>query len=409
MGMKIGELFMALGFDVDDAKLKAFSDQVSKVEGNMLKLSGGAIGALYGFNAFIQGSIQGATALKNLSAATDENIDTVQRWQAAGHLSNIALSYDDVAASILHMNQALSALSVTGENANIFNKLGINAYDQNGSLKKGTQILDEIRHTLPQILERYKGLGGKQGFLGDLGALGINPNMLQALQLSDAAFDKLAQDAVARQAIIDQNVETGQEIEKLIAKLNKLKGDFVASLGPDIEKGLDSVIPHLTNIYNGMKAINDITHGYALPAIIAFVAAFNPLTQTLVIVLALAKALEQIGKALDPAESKKMEGKRIDQIHDLMDWWNGKSKKDFWDIFWNRDPASGKAPNFEDFAKPDRGPTSGQNNTKVDVNVNPTYHIQSAQTPDELATALQRKDEQDRARAYQQAYGAFSQ
>ena len=42
--MKLGEAFVELGFDVDDAKLKDFNDKVNSARNDMLKMAAVATG-----------------------------------------------------------------------------------------------------------------------------------------------------------------------------------------------------------------------------------------------------------------------------------------------------------------------------------------------------------------------------
>jgi hypothetical protein len=53
----VGDLFISLGFQVDNAKLKEFDDKLKGAEKNLVKVGAGAAAAVYGINRFLNSSV----------------------------------------------------------------------------------------------------------------------------------------------------------------------------------------------------------------------------------------------------------------------------------------------------------------------------------------------------------------
>lgn len=63
--MNVGELFISLGFNVDNAKLTEFNDKITSAQKNLVKVGAGATAAVYGINRFLNSSVKSATEMKN--------------------------------------------------------------------------------------------------------------------------------------------------------------------------------------------------------------------------------------------------------------------------------------------------------------------------------------------------------
>ena len=92
--MQVGELFIALGFDVDDAKLKSFNDGIKSSMTDLLKLTGIAAGAVYSVNQFIESSLHNSAALRQFTAETGESAEALKKWQVAAQLANPEIGID---------------------------------------------------------------------------------------------------------------------------------------------------------------------------------------------------------------------------------------------------------------------------------------------------------------------------
>lgn len=99
MASSLGELFISLGFDVDDAKLKSFKDGLVNTQEQMIKLGksaseaiGGISAAFAGVALFVQGSADNAVKLNNMALMFGANAQAAQTFANALHQVNSQVS-----------------------------------------------------------------------------------------------------------------------------------------------------------------------------------------------------------------------------------------------------------------------------------------------------------------------------
>lgn len=77
MGQSIGELFVSLGFELDESKLKSFNNGLNDAYGTILKVAGAA-GLATGFYEIAKGAGNNAVALRDLNSELGVNIKYAQ-------------------------------------------------------------------------------------------------------------------------------------------------------------------------------------------------------------------------------------------------------------------------------------------------------------------------------------------
>jgi Phage tail lysozyme len=87
MAQSIGELFVKLGFDVDDSKLKSFQDSVQSVYSGIKDLAGAAgIGlGVAGFTAMLNSAADAAIQVRNLNTELGISKESARSFAAAWH------------------------------------------------------------------------------------------------------------------------------------------------------------------------------------------------------------------------------------------------------------------------------------------------------------------------------------
>lgn len=88
----LGELFISLGFDVDDEKLKGFEEKLNTTKEGMLKLSAAAVAALGVLTLFVNHAADGAVRLHNMAVQFGVNTQAAQTYANALHQVNTAIS-----------------------------------------------------------------------------------------------------------------------------------------------------------------------------------------------------------------------------------------------------------------------------------------------------------------------------
>ncbi len=313
--MKVGEIFMSLGFDVDDRKLDNFDDKIKSLTANMARLALGAVAAVYAVDRFVQSSIRGAAALRNFNIQTGLSADELQRWQAAGTLSNIALSADDVTASIIALTQNLAQIRLGGGNVAPFQLLGIDIANQDAF-----SVLKQVRESI-QGLDRPTAVNLLQ-------QMGINPGMLNTLLLSQERFDELAESMTRTRATTAALEKLGDVNAKFHRSLSLLKDELVAKYTPAIIRLFDAVtllagaIANVVmDVYGLASSLGDAGEAWKLFAIGVGVAmaALMPLRTTLAAIFLLLDDIATYKRGGKSLIGDALNGGVISQINDIID------------------------------------------------------------------------------------------
>jgi hypothetical protein len=238
--MKIADFFLELGMKADTETLGKVNDAVKTLGKGLaaVQIAWGA--ALFGLERFVNGTLDGVVALKNLNQQTGLSIEKLQEWQQAAQLSNLAISAEQIAASIGNLQQSLSAIKMGQGNAAPFQMLGI---DVNG--KDAFQVLEQVR-------ARIKGLDA--GVATNLiSQLGLNPEMINVLRLSNAEFQKLGQNIFLSRQQRDNIYSLGLAFRELTLRLSALKDQAVAKIAPELERLIKNFFQWMKD--NGDKII----------------------------------------------------------------------------------------------------------------------------------------------------------
>lgn len=301
--MKLGEFFIALGFDVDDQKLKEFNGQLKDGLKDMLKLSAVAAGAVYAVNSFVSGSVAAATAMRNFNLETGNSIENLQKWQVGATLTNAAISADQVTASFQSMATAISDITMGKGNAGAFAMLGVP--DVRG-MDVG-EVLEILRDNFDQNVSEW----GLPQTVNLMKEIGLDAGMINALKMSRKEFDLLVDSKILSPEARAKLVDLGDAITKVKWEFMFFKDQLSADWSPALISTINTVIPFLKDFYASIQAVGGALAGLWLsfdPAWqsamlglgAALVIAFNPVTALFV---ALAAAIYDVGRAIRGLES----------------------------------------------------------------------------------------------------------
>jgi hypothetical protein len=307
--MQLGELFMALGFDVDDAKLDSFSKKIDGLKTSMIITTAKVSGALWAIDAFVSGSIRSSAALANFNNQTELSTQKLQKWQAVAQMTNLAASAEEVLGSIKAVQDNLTQISLGGGNRTPFVLLGI---DTQG--KDAFDVLEQVR-------TRIKGLN-RNTALNLLQQMGISPNMLETLQLTREEFSKMGGEFVRTGKTTETILRLGGAINVLKMNLSLWKDEFVSYVTPALLKGIDAFYRFKDSILNIKTAIdnNPIAWDYIKTGVIALAVALGTLWVALNPIKALFVALffiiDDIASYLNGGDS--IFGRVISQAKELI-------------------------------------------------------------------------------------------
>lgn len=301
--MKIGELFIALGFDVDDKKLKEFNEGIKTGLNELLKMSAVAAGAVYAINRFVSGAVDAATALRNFNNETGESARALQKWQVVSELTNAAVTADQVTSSFKAMSSAISDVRMGKGPSGAFARLGIS---------------DVRDMTVPQVLEQLRanhsmnvGKWKQQGVSNLYKEIGLDLGMLPALQKTREEFEKLGEDLLLTENQRKSLVDLGDAMRMFVKQLEYMQSVLSAEWAPTLMDWMKRAIPIMKDFGLSLAAVasaaaelfNSMGPEWQKGLVVAagaILAAFMPL-RTMFVGLAL--AIDDVGHALRGTES----------------------------------------------------------------------------------------------------------
>ncbi len=295
--MNIGELFVSLGFDVDDKKLKEFNTQIKDGLVDMLKLSAAAAGAVYAINAFVEGSVRSATAMRNFNAETGDSVEALQKWQVVSVLKNSAASADQVTASFRAMASSIADVTMGKGNPGTFAMLGIS--DVRGMDVK--DVLEKLRVNFAKNVQTW----GLTQTVDLMKSIGFDPAMLQALKLGNDEFEKLANNRILSPETRERLVDLGNAISDFSQQWQQAKSQLSADMAPGLITFLHESVPLLKDFALSMLAVGGVVAKFfsenreALIGISVFFGSlFVALFPVTAVVIGLAAAFWDLGRAI---------------------------------------------------------------------------------------------------------------
>ena len=375
--MQVGELFIALGFDVDDSKLKSFNDGIKSSMTDLLKLTGIAAGAVYSVNKFIESSLHNSVALRQFTAETGESAEALKKWQIAAQLSNPEMGIDEVTAAFKRMNAAIAAAQYSGEKGGVFAQLGI----ENVQQKTSAQLLDELRQNFQMNVGRW----GIPKTLDFMEQLGVPKSMARTFQLSDEEIDRMTQGLTITKKQTEEINNLADSLRRVTLEWQHFKDEITAQYSNKLIEFLDNTKSSLKSLYDNFESFTQHSEEYSggLKLIAGsaglIVAALFPLTSA---VAALAVLFNDIGAYARGAPS---------YIGDAVNFLSGSNSPS--------PIAQNRGQTLDEFLK------SGGTFRDVDkygntIEVNNTYHIQSTSDPKGVANEVVQTQQQQRNRAY---------
>lgn len=282
--MQVGELFVALGFDVDDAKLKSFNDGIKSSMTDLLKMSGIAAGAVYSVNKFIESSLHNSVALRQFTAETGESSEALKKWQIAAQRINTEMGIDEVTEAFKRMNSAIAAAQYSGEKGGVFAQLGI----ENVQSKTSEELLNELRQNFQMNVGRW----GLPKTLDFMEQLGVPKSMARTFQLSDEDIDRMTRGLITTENQTEAITKLADKLRLVSLEWQHFKEITTAEYSDNLIVFIDNLSTSLKTFYDNMKSVidksDDLSGGFKVMAggAAVIVSALFPLTSLLAGLLA---------------------------------------------------------------------------------------------------------------------------
>mgnify|MGYP000384899794 CR=1 FL=1 len=299
--MNIGELFISLGFDVDDKKLKEFKEDLKDGLQSLLKMSAAATGALYGIDKFLDGAIETANEIRNIHNQTGLAEESIQRFGnvakyvgGAGGLSSFLQSLDAVSAKITEVKSL-------GGNGAVFAILGLDVKNDDA-----VQIFDTLVKQVQAGQDKI--YGNHQAWVQKVKELGFDPALLiNAAKLSPEEYNKQFKSQIMSQEEINRLIEQGRRWNDFTEALRDFRNEIAAQYGDNFINFFKKLIPvikdavgWIKNINTALNTLGDFKWTALAVGIGTISLAFGVLTPEAVILAAalagIAVSLEQIGE-----------------------------------------------------------------------------------------------------------------
>lgn len=377
--MNIGSLFIALGFDVDDQKLKGFQDEITAVRNNLFKVTAVAAGAVFAINRFVASSVSDSVKLKNFTQQTGIAGDEVERfYNVAGRL-NTELTLDSTIGMFQNLADTISLASEGMGAIGEATRLGL---PNIGSMTP-IEAINKLRERLD---ENIANLGYKRT-IDLMSAIGVTPEFIETIKATDAEFARLANNPILGESMRQKILGIAKAQKELSFQWNLFKGQVTEDIAIPIIDTLNSAFPIFKQFVGGLKAIgSDLSFAsekfetffsVLKYGALGVLAVLNPV---LAVLGALGYGVYDLGKYAQGKES--YTGKGMLAFLDLMKSQEGSVALDLKRTLAQQNPSSSLSSKYFD-ATGSRDIASYANSKNV--NNNTTMNIQSSASPRDVA------------------------
>lgn len=239
MAQSIGDLFVKLGFDVDDSKLKSFDESLQGVFDGIKKFAGLAgVGlGVAGFIDLAKGASDTALTIENLTATYGVSAKAIQSWAAQVHENNPLKSFSEGISSFATISSYLNNAAFSPQGVMALNRLGV-VWDSS-MIGHPEKIIDSLFESVPRLLKenpKNRGLYSQlvSQVTGDTANIGIFERG-KAWADTAAARGIVSDDDLAKQA------EARRNIAQLSDAWDKFIGHIMGSLAPTVSGVMNAV------------------------------------------------------------------------------------------------------------------------------------------------------------------------
>lgn len=245
--MKVGDLFIALGFQVDDKKLKDFNDNIKSGTQALGAMSATAAGAVYAVNRFTASSVDSSVKLNNLTVQTGTAADEVQRFYNVAGRKNTLVTLDETVDMFTKLSDTIAQAKL-GEGP--IGAAGMLGLDNIGSMTP-LQVLMQLRKNYEANKAAWDKDNGRV-VQQKMSELGVPTSMFQAITASQEEFNKLWDNPILNGDARDKLLQLAEATKEVNFQWELFKGNLSANFSPQI-------IEFLTNVNAVLKETADLT------------------------------------------------------------------------------------------------------------------------------------------------------
>lgn len=251
--MKVGEFFVQLGVLSDKKNVAQFAGSLRNMTLDAAFAVAGLIGVEYQLAKVAGEAMNAAVGFEMFKAQTGLSWQELQRWQIVGAQVNVTA--ESIAGSVTQLERNLAALRLGRGNRAPFQMLGIDT-NQNAFA-----VLEQVRRRVQELhLDRATATNV-------ISEMGISPEMVRLLYLTDAEFSNLAKTV--------RGMTAGQEQQFMRTKQRLIEwGLALKQYGYDEVSHLLNVLDVLASFFRNMQ----VWWPGVVAAVVALGVAFAPVT-----------------------------------------------------------------------------------------------------------------------------------
>jgi len=234
-GGLIDELFVALGFKIDDKEVKTFDNNLKSTLKSATRFAAAVTAAVVVVDHMATSLLKNNQAFISFNQQTGLAIGNMQRIAKAGMLANMNITPETVMQSMQAVQSNLAQIRLGQGNIEPYQLLGISPVG-----KDANQVFDDLRSAI-------KGLDDMTA-TNIISRMGFNPEMITVLRMTNAELEDmngLMLSPEQRQAM----EQYGMALRKVNMELGLLK-----------DQALLAIMPALIDFLKGFKAIAQVTY-----------------------------------------------------------------------------------------------------------------------------------------------------
>lgn len=221
--MKIGELFLSLGFKVEGKD--KLDDAEKGMERAGLKAAGLAVAVNavnYAFLAMLNGAMKAAVGFKNFAIATGLSADELKVWQQAAEVDDV--SAQELTSSIEALQAAQAEIRLGRGNIAPWQLLGISPNQNPFEVLR--QLRDRARELPPELARSI------------MGQMGVSDGVFRMLRNANLELDKLQTRYRLTERQEADLIRLNRAWKDLVFSLVSVRDKFAAEFAPAAEKAV---------------------------------------------------------------------------------------------------------------------------------------------------------------------------
>lgn len=276
--MKIAEFFILIGLKGDDKSaksLKKLDDGIKDIKQNTILAKAAVLALFYELQKLTTDSANFGMKMQNFSDYTGMDPEILQRWQAFFRMGQVGS--EEVTQSMVKLQGMMTKIFTTGEAPE-----GFDLFQRTIGLDLEKAYSDSA-YTMDKIREYLKTEKDKNFANQVVGSLGISPDMIARMRVSNMDIMKIPKNLISSSGEIGQLANVSEQWSKFGLEFDAVMRKLTASYGLE---GVKTVRDAFRAVIEAGQEIGKITK--EIPALqdamvtagIAIAAAWAPITAT---------------------------------------------------------------------------------------------------------------------------------